>query len=69
MDIIAPLKPRLLQDSVFENMTEQDIEFLIPVNERVRVHYDNNRFSYEVSSTEQEQLSVVLTPGDSIETL
>lgn len=69
MDIAAALKPRLLQDSVFENMTDQDIEFLIPVNETVRVRYDNKRFSYDAFSPENEQLSVVLTPGDSIEVI
>jgi len=64
---MANSKPRILQESVFENSSNEDIEFLIPVNEKVRVSYDQKRFSYEVFSSEREQQSVVLTPGDSLE--
>lgn len=66
---MANSKPELLQDSVFENKSDRDIEFLIPVNEKVRVSYDQKRFSYEAFSSEQEQISVVLSPGDAIEVL
>lgn len=66
---MANSKPRLLQDSVFENKSNEDIEFLIPVNEKVRVSYDQKRFSYEVFSSEREQQSVVLAPGDALEVI
>lgn len=64
---MANSKPRILQESIFENTTSEDIEFLIPAGEKVRVSYDQKRFSYEVFSSEREQQSVVLGPGDSLE--
>lgn len=66
---MVQVKPMILQESHFKNESDESVEFMIPVNERVRVNYDQERFSYVVESTEAEQQSVVLMPGDSLEQL
>jgi len=62
-------KPQILREAHLKNESDQPIEILIPVDEKVRVHYDQDRFSYEVSSSQREQASVVLQPGDRLEQL
>lgn len=64
---MAQVKPSVLRESHFKNQSDEPVEFLIPVNERVRVRHDQDRFSYVVESSEDEQQSVVLVPGDSLE--
>jgi hypothetical protein len=64
---MAQVKPVVLRESHFKNQSDEPVEFMIPVNERVRVRYDQDRFSYVVESTEAEQQSVVLMPGESLE--
>lgn len=56
-----------LQESIFRNLSDQPIELMIPADERVRVSYDNDRFSYEVHSPAEAMESIVLHPNELVE--
>lgn len=55
-----------LQESIFRNLSDQP-ELMIPADERVRVSYDNDRFSYEVHSPAEAMESIVLQPNELVE--
>lgn len=62
-------KIQVLQDAFFANDSDVEIELLIPAGEKVRVFYDQDRFSYDVASFENEPVSVVIYPGERLEQL
>jgi len=59
-----------LQESFFTNSSSTPVEFMIAVGESVRVTSPADTHAvYIVKSTEAEQQSVVLLPGESLELL
>jgi hypothetical protein len=57
-------KIAVLRDQFFMNNTSSSVELMVAPGESVEVFAPDNRTSYVVVSTEAEQQSVTLLPGE-----